>query len=405
MTKLIGLIDYDVLESRVYRAPNYDLGLVYAYLKQNVDVNVRLVSSFSSTNLTQYDKIYIFKQSNNLISPIKKIPGYYKLPIEEYGPGFISKPLRPYLLETRGMLPDCSCYNNMILFSLEKPQSKIAWKISPKAKGGKYQPIRLYETFEGEELKKDYPSSKYCLLYDDPTDILNNKEKLKYYFELKAKKHIFLFAHDIDISKLGDTNILEQVFTNSKYTAFRKGIVATEINDKVDWLVSKIINKEYFKVSNISVKLPVHLGKEICFQTLLMINYYNHKTKFRLRLIPLWEKGYLEDYDLALLAFKYIKAGAQYMSYYEYVFNVAFLRTGVPKELIHTGEDRYEYILSRYGMPHLLRKLESWLRKNPQFEEQIFIGGSSDYGKSRRKYYDEGRGGFNIKSSIDNISA
>ena len=126
MVKSIGLMDYDVLRTKYYVTPNYDLGLVYNYLKQDVNLNVRLISSPSPANLEQYDKIYIFKQSPFIPHPSGFIKDYYKLPIEEYGPGFIDKPLRPFLIETREMLPDCSCYNNMILFSLDKPKNKIA---------------------------------------------------------------------------------------------------------------------------------------------------------------------------------------------------------------------------------------------------------------------------------------
>ena len=126
MVKSIGLMDYDALRTKYYVAPNYDLGLVYNYLKQDVNLNVRLISSPSPANLEQYDKIYIFKQSPFIPHPSGFIKDYYKLPIEEYGPGFIDKPLRPFLIETREMLPDCSCYNNMILFSLDKPKNKIA---------------------------------------------------------------------------------------------------------------------------------------------------------------------------------------------------------------------------------------------------------------------------------------
>ena len=63
MVRQIGLMDYDVLRTKYYVAPNYDLGLVYAYLKGDRNLNVRLISSPSPTNLAQYDKIYIFKQS------------------------------------------------------------------------------------------------------------------------------------------------------------------------------------------------------------------------------------------------------------------------------------------------------------------------------------------------------
>ena len=113
----------------------------------------------------------MFKQSRQLPHPSSVIRDYYKLPIEEYGPGFQDKPLRPYLLETKYILPDCSCYNNMILYSLEHPKAKIAWKISKSAKGGKYKPIRLFEDFEGETLHKDYPTSRYNIVYDDPLDL------------------------------------------------------------------------------------------------------------------------------------------------------------------------------------------------------------------------------------------
>ena len=404
MVKNIGLMDYDVLRTRYYSAPNYDLGLIYNYLKQDKNLNVRLISSPSPTNLEQYDKIYVFKQSQFIPHPSGYIKDYYKLPIEEYGPGFIDKPLRPFLMETRDMLPDCSCYNNMILFSLDKPRSKIAWRIDKKAVGKEYQPIRLYEKFEGEDLKKDYPTSKRCLIYDDPVEILNNQEKWEYYKQLLGQKHKFLFAQTLDISRLSDTNILEQVITKSKYAGFKRHLVATELNDNVEWLVNEIISKRYCRLGMILVKLPTDSTPERCFETLLLMNYYNHKTHFRLKLCPMWDKGYLEDYDLALLAYRYLTGKPQYMSYYEYVFNISYLRKGVQKELIHTGEDRYEYIFSQYGMSPLLRVLEDWLEKHPQFEEHVFIGGSSNYDGQRRKYYDKGRGGFNIKSSVNNPS-
>jgi len=398
MAKNIGLIDYDVLRTKYYVAPNYDLGLVYNYLKQDQNLNVRLVSSPSPTNLEQYDKIYIFKQSEFIPHPSGFIKDYYKLPIEEYGPGFRDKPLRPFLMETRDMLPDCSCYNNMIMFSLDNPRNRIAWKIDLNfAVGKEYQPIRLYEDFEGEELKKDYPTSKCCLLYDDPVEILNNKEKWEYYQELRAKKHKFLFAHTLDISQLNDTNILEQVITKSRYAAFRRRMIATKLNGNIDWLVNRMMGEKYRRLGMILVKLPTDSTPEICFETLLLMNYYNHKTDFKLNLRPMWDKGYLEDFDLALLAFRYLAGKPQYMSYYEYVFNISYLRKGVQKELIHTGEERYEYIFSQYGMSPLLKVLEKWLKNHPQFEEHVFIGGSSNYEEQRRKYYDEGRGGFSIK--------
>lgn len=135
-------------------------------------------------------------------------------------------------------------------------------------------------------------------------------------------------------------------------------MIATKLNDNMAWLVNQIISKRYCKLGMILVKLPTDSTPERCFETLLLMNYYNHKTHFRLNLCPMWDKGYLEDYDLALLAYRYLTGKPQYMSYYEYVFNISYLRKGVQKELIHTGEDRYEYIFSQYGMSPLLRVLE-----------------------------------------------
>ena len=48
----IGLIDYDATVQRKYKAPNYDLGLTYAYLSKDPNVSVRLVSSLTERNLS-----------------------------------------------------------------------------------------------------------------------------------------------------------------------------------------------------------------------------------------------------------------------------------------------------------------------------------------------------------------
>lgn len=404
MIRQIGLMDYDVIRTKYYVAPNYDLGLIYAYYKNDKNYNIRLISSPHPNNLQQYDKIYIFKQSKDIPHPSGYIKDYYKLPIEEYGPGFIDKPLRPFLLETKNIEPDFSCYNNMLLFSMSKPNHSLSWRIDKNARGGKYQPIRLYEDFQGEELKKDYPKGKYCLIYDSPVELLNNKEKKRYIDELLAEKKHLLLAHPLDISLLKDTNILEQVFVKNKYAPFRKRLVATKINDNVEWLISKVLNQEIKKTGTIMVKLPTDVSQEKCLETMLSMNYYNHISHFRINLRPMWEKGYLEDNDLAYLAYRYLADKPYYMSYYEYVFNISYLRKGVQKELIHTGVDRYEYIFSQYGMSPLLILLEKWLKTHPQFEEYVFIGGSSNYEEQRRKYYDAGRSEIAFRTSAYNTS-
>lgn len=315
----IGLLDYDVVRSKHYLAPNYDLGVTYAYYKSNKNYNVRLISSLSPNNLSQYDKIYVFKQNKYIAHPSGYVVDYYKYPIEEYGEGFIDKPIRPNLLETRFTRPDFSCYNNMLLFSMERPNHSLSWKINKKAKGKDYQPIRLYEKIDGEELKKDYPTSKKIIVYDDPVDILNNKDKWSYYNELLDSGHKIIFAQSLDISLLNDTNIIEQVITNSRYAPIRAKLVASNINDVVNWLVDYILTGKCKTVIHILVKLPIETSPEICFEYLMLMNYYNHKTKFRLKLRPMWDKDYLEKHRLALLAFNYLTGRPEIMSYYEYV--------------------------------------------------------------------------------------
>ena len=80
------------------------------------------------------------------------------------------------------------------------------------------------------------------------------------------------------------------------------------------------------------------------------------------------------------------------MSYYEYVFNIAYLAQKKKKTIIHTREEQYEYICSHYAPPRLLIKLEEWIDKNPDCKEYVFIGGSSNYEKQRSRY-------FNIRGS------
>lgn len=400
----IGLIDYDVTRYRKYRVPNYDLGVIYAFYRNDKNVSIRLVSSLSYKNLSQYDKIYIFKQAKKLPHPSGFIANYYKLPIEEYGTGFIDKPARPFIRETQFLEPDFTCYNNMILFSLEHPTHKIAWQIDDKVIKSKYKPVRLYEIIDGEELKKDYPTTKYNLIYDDPVEIMNNKGKWDYYNQLLKQGYKFMFAQTLDISRLNDTNILEQVLNSSQYASIRRTITATEINNVVSWLVNQIISKKCKKRLVVFVELSQSLTATVYLQTLLLMNYYNFKTDYRLRLMPMRDFHFLTEFKLAQLAFNYLTEKPYYMSYYEYVFNVAYLSIGVPKELIHTGEDRYDYIMSHYDIPPLMMLLEDWIRANPECREWVFIGGDSDYEKQRRKNYEQRRGYYAFGGSTTRSS-
>lgn len=403
MATNIGLMDYDTLRQRKYRGPNYDLGITYGYLKKNVNFSVRLISAPTISNLKQYDKIYVFKQDIKLAHPSSYIPEYYSLPIEEFGPGFINRPLRPFLLETKTSLPDFSCYNSMILFSLNKPQHRIAWKIGKGVKGGKYQHVRLYELFENEWLKKDYPQPGRIVAYDNPNDILNDPQKFAYYEELLDNKRSILFALPLDVASVLDTTILERVFNERKFSGIRKKLIATSLNDKVQWLVSNRLDGTSKKNLQILCLLDVQ-DLEQCFEQLLIMIYYLHKSKNTVWLRAGWSKAYLRRYELAHLAYKFLNTKAYSMSFYEYLFNIAYKGIGVPQSLIHTGEDRYEYIMNKYGTAPLLIRLETWLQAHPHFEEHIFIGGDSNYGKSRKRYYDISRSTRAFTTSANDIS-
>lgn len=388
----IGLLDYDVLSQKYYKAPNYDLGVIYAYYKNDRNINIRLLSSYNKSNIEQYDKIYVFKRSRLLPHPSGVIANYYSYPIEEYGPGFIDKPLRPLLMETRFIRPDFSCYNNMILYSRDHVYSKISWKIDKRAKGGKYEPIRLFEDFEGEELRKDIPSQKYINIFDNPADIINDKEKWDLYNSLLDAGHKIIFAQPLDISLLNDTILLERIVSDKKYSSIMKDLMASDLYVNVEWLISQVIKNEVKSLLHIKVNVPAGLDINRVLRTLLLMSYWNAKTNRKVRLIPAWGREYYKTNELVLGAFNYLLKKPHLMSYYEYIFNIAYLKLGVPKTIIHTREEQYEYICSHYAQPRLLIRLEEWIDKNPDCKEYIFIGGSSDYGKIRKRY-------FNIRGS------
>lgn len=400
----VGLIDFDTTYTRKYWVPNYDLCIIYSYFKDRKDMSIRLVSSFSKKNLEQYDKIYVFKRSNMTPHPSSVIEDYYKLPIEEYGSGFIQKPIRPFLLETRDLLPDCSCYNNILLFSMEHPKNKIAWRVDKGMNGKKYKLIKLYEEYDGEELKKDYPTSKYNMIYERPAEYLNNKDKWNYINELMDKGFRFKFAQSLDISAVKDTNILEQVFQKTKYHCFREYLIMTDIDKNSDWLIGYALNPSNKKVFRISIRISNNNTPERCIYTMLLINFYIHKSNFKLFINPYLDREHLKKEKLALLLFDYLKKRTfVYMSFYEYVANIGFCELGIPQEMIITGEERYTYLLNKYGTPYLLIRLEDFIRRNPNLEESIFIGGESNYVKQRRECYDSRGSKYAFTTSANNI--
>ena len=76
MIRLVGLLDYDAVLQKKYITPNYDLGVTYGVLKQNPNLNVRLIISLDEANLQKYDEILVFKISPYLPHPSGMIKNY-----------------------------------------------------------------------------------------------------------------------------------------------------------------------------------------------------------------------------------------------------------------------------------------------------------------------------------------
>ena len=400
MIKLVGLLDYDALYQKKYIAPNYDLGLVYGYLKNDPNISVRLITTFNENNLRKYDEIYIFKISPHLSHPSSRIKDYYRLNIREFGKGFINREERPFFKETFYSQPDFTCYNPILQFSVDKPRHAMAWNVKKAVKSRLYNHVRLYESFDGEWLRRDLGYSKKKLaIHDDPAVLLNDPEKVRALDELSAQNYHLFFTQPLDISQLNNTNIVERVITDSKWATLRTHLLITSMNEIALWFVGYFIEH---KCSKTDVMVLFEQGKrsDYYLRAMLDLNYYNQKTGYYLRLRPFCDKEVVMLSSLTHCAYRFLYETPYLMSYYEYVFYMGCKNIQVPEKLIRTNDEVYDFILSKYGMPELVRELEDWLRRNPEYEEHIFIGGSSKYEECRRKSYDTRRSYYAFDSRV-----
>lgn len=401
MIKSIGLIDYDALVQRRYVAPNYDLGLTYAYLKSNPNISIRLITSLTGKNLDKYDQIYLFKISKYLPHPSSRIKDYYKRDIVEYGSGFMNRPPRPYFTETMYLTPDFTCYNPILQFSVEKPKHPMAWKTKGAVKSTLYTHIRLYEEVEGEYLRRDLNlKNHYLAIHDDPARLLNDTKALEILEELWANKHHTFFTQPLDISLLNNTNILERVITDSNMATLRHNLIISNINENALWFINYYLTHKC-KKTDVLVLVDKGMKCDYYLRLLLQLNYFNNKSNYLLRLRPYYDKEIIMVSPLTHCIYRFLYETPYLMSYYEYVFYMGCKNIGVPEKLIRTDEEIYEFILSKYGMPDLVKELEDWLISNPDYEEQIFIGGTSKYEKCRKKYYNPKttKYAFNVSST------
>lgn len=379
------------------------MGITYAVLKKDPNINVRLISSLSYDNLIKYDEIYLFKISKYLVPPAGMIKNYYQLPIKEYGNGFNNREQRPDFINTLYITPDFTCYNPILKLSINQPNHKLAWKLkAPKVP--KQQHIRLYEQINEEFLRRDINTNNYNLIiHDDPNIILEDPSKLKIVDDLIKEKHHLYFIQPLDISLITNTNILERVITDSNFAFMRNNLFISQLNDMALWFIDYYI-KHKCKITNITVLYNKGEKQTYYLRSMLMLNYYNNLTGYILRLRPHWDKEIFLTTPLAHYMYRFFYEKPYLMSFYEYVFYLGSKKLGVPKALMKTDDSNYEYIIEHYGVPDTILELENWLEQNLDCEEQIFIGGSSKYEKCRRKYNDKRRSRKAFGRGVNRIS-
>lgn len=403
---LIGLMDYDSLIQHKYQGPNYHLGLTYAYLKQDPNKTVRLITSLTQKNLSKYDKIYLFKNSKLLPHPSGQIANYYQLNLEEYGNGFLNAEARPFFLETLYIKPDFTCYNNILQFSVDKPKHPMAWKLDRALKSKRHQQILLYDKVDEEYLRRDIPTPqfKYLIIHDDPNVLLNNTQMLNTLEELWEAGYHTQFSQPVDISRLIDTNMLERLITDKKLVSLRKNVIATKLNDKLQYLVDYCITHKC-KQTEVLVLFERNKSSHYYMCMMLSLNYFNNKTGYSLRLRPYYDKTIVMTSALTHYLYRFLYEKCYLMSFYEYIYYIAYRQLQVPEQFLRTTEEMHAYVMERWGMPDLLKALEDWIILNPEYEEHIFIGGSSNYERERRKAYDSRRSKYAFTTSTSSTSS
>lgn len=82
-----------------------------------------------------------------------------------------------------------------------------------------------------------------------------------------------MFAQPLDISLLNDTNILERIVQDKKYTSIMKDLMASDLYVNVEWLVSQVIKNEIKSQVHIKVNIPPGLDNAKVLRTLLLMGY------------------------------------------------------------------------------------------------------------------------------------
>ncbi len=232
-TDLVGIIDFDLLSTKTLCAYNYGVLLVSSYYKLRGS-KVRLIIDLKPENLKQYSKIYIFKDYKTNFFPVNLIPGYYSLPVEEYGSGFRNRPLLPKLLELEYTPLSTEIYAPL-LYYLKKGGKQF--KMSKSWHGERYTPAMIFFENEGELLLREEPKRKRMLLFDEPLIFFNTELGEKKMTELK-KKSIIRFIRPLRIG-LVEPRFWEELFTDGKIVMFKKNLYSINgdkyLLDFIDW--------------------------------------------------------------------------------------------------------------------------------------------------------------------------
>ena len=235
----IGLIDFDFLSTK--KLCNYNFGVLLVssyYLEQGS--KVRLIINLNRDNLLQYDKIYIFKDYKTRIQPVNLIKDYYSLPVEEYGEGFLNRPLYPTLPNLIYTRIRTDIYKPIIYYIKnggEKFSLDEKWR-------DEYFPTKIFFDLDGEMLLREIPTKKKLLIYDDPSIFFTTELGKQKMTEL-LKKSIIKFVKPLRIGIIPSEN-WEYMFSQKRIVSFKQRLYGKEddpyLDSFVDWVVNGNVN-------------------------------------------------------------------------------------------------------------------------------------------------------------------
>lgn len=244
---IIGIIDLDFISTREFCNYNFGVLLVSSYYLEQ-GLKVRLIIDLTYENLSKYDKIYIFKDYKTKIKPINLIKNYYLLPVEEYGEGFINKPLLPDLPNLIYTQVKTDVYKPILTY-LRK--GGTAFKLSPKWKES-YVPSKIFFHSDGELLLREEPRKGRLLIYDEPSIFFTTdlgQEKLT---EM-LKKSIIKFVKPLHITEI-PKRYWGEIFETGQIVGIKDNLYAYETDKELDCFIKWAIENQSIKNLTMAIK-------------------------------------------------------------------------------------------------------------------------------------------------------